>query len=79
LIHFFVAAATSIHIPDPASMNETTHEVILDSDTDQQTQQTSMEDEDPNEEVVDDLDVTAKVILPSRIRKINFSLLLSCC
>jgi hypothetical protein len=61
------AAAAAIHAPDPASVNET--EAILDAD--QPTQQTLIDDEDPNEEVVNELDVIAKVILPSTIRKFN--------
>ena len=56
-------AAGAIHTPDPASVNKT--EMI--SDADQLMEQTSTEDEDPNEEVVNDLDVFAKVKLPSTI------------
>lgn len=58
-------------MPDPASLNEET-EAILDAD--QPTQQTSTEDfdEDPNEEVVNDPDVLAEVILASIVRKFNF-------
>ena len=56
-------AAGAIHAPDPASVNET--ETI--SDTDQSIEKTSTEDEDPNEEVVNDLDVFAEVKLPSTI------------
>jgi len=50
-------------------VNET--EAISDSDADQPTQQFSIEDEDPNEEVVNGLDVIAEVKLPSTIRKFN--------
>ena len=56
-------AAGAIHTLDPASVNET--ETI--SDADQSMEQTSTEDEDPNEEVVNDLDVFAEVKLPSTI------------
>ena len=45
-------AAGAIHALDPASVNET--ETI--SDADQSMEQTSTEDKDPNEEVVNDLD-----------------------
>ena len=55
---------TAIHAPDPASVNET-------EDADKPTQKTSTEDEDPNEEVVNDLDVIAEVKLASTIRKFN--------
>jgi len=65
--HFdtIILAAAAIHAPDPASVNET--EAI--SDADQSTQQTLTEDEDPNEEVVNDLDVIAEVKLASTIHK----------
>jgi hypothetical protein len=56
-------------------MNET--EAI--SDADQPTRQTSTEDEDPNEEVVNDLDVIAEVKLPSTVRKFNLFITFSCC
>ena len=57
-------AAGAIHALDPASVNET--ETI--SDADQSMEQTSTEDEDPNEEVVNDMDVFAEVKLPLTIR-----------
>ena len=41
------------------------------TDTCQLTQQTSTEDENPSEEVANDLDVIAEVKLPSTIRKFN--------
>jgi hypothetical protein len=50
-------------------VNQTELEAI--SDPDQPTQQTSAEDEDPNEEVINDLEVIAEVKLPSTIRKFN--------
>jgi hypothetical protein len=50
-------------------VNQTELEAI--SDPDQPTQQTSAEDEDPNEEVVNDPDVIAEVKLPSTIRKFD--------
>jgi len=56
-------------IPNPASVNET--EAI--SDPDQPVQPTLIEDEDPNEEVVNDLDVIAEVKLSSTVRKFNSS------
>jgi hypothetical protein len=62
-----LAAAAAIHTPDPAIVNET--EAIADAD--QPTQPTSTEDEDPNEEVVNDLNVIAEVKLPSIICKFN--------
>lgn len=52
-------------------MNET--EAILDAD--QPTQETSTEDEDPSEEVVNDLDVIAEVKLSLTIRKFSAHLL----
>jgi hypothetical protein len=73
LIQEFILAATDA--PDPASVNET--EAI--SDADQPMQQTSTEDEDSNEEVVNDLVVTAEVILPSTIRKFNLFITSPCC
>jgi hypothetical protein len=48
-------------------MNET--EAILDAD--QPTQETSTEDEDPNEEVVNDPDVIAEVKLSLTIHKFS--------
>lgn len=63
----FILAA--IHAPDPASVNEA--EVI--SDANQLTQPISIEDEDPNEEVINDLDVLqVQIVLPSTVRKCNF-------
>jgi hypothetical protein len=67
-----LAAAATIHAPNSASVNET--EAI--SDADQPTQPTSTEDEDPNEEVVNDLDVIAEVLLPSTVRKFNSSFII---
>ena len=58
-------AAGAIHAPDPAS--ESVNETETISDADQSMEQTSTEDEDPNEEVVNDLDVFAEVKLPSTI------------
>ena len=52
-----------------AAVNETELEAI--SDADQPTQQTSAEDEDPNDEVVNDPHVIAEVKLPSTIRKFD--------
>ena len=72
------AAAAAIHLPDPAFVDET--EAI--SDADQPTQQTSTEDEDPSEGVVNDLDVIAEVKLPSTIRKFDsftITFLIPCC
>ena len=62
MIHEFILAAAAIHTPDLAET-----EAILDADQPQQT----LEDEDPNEEVVNDRDVPvlAEVILPSTVRK----------
>lgn len=71
---FILAAAAAIHTPGPASVNET--EAILDAD--QQTLSLK-EDEDPNEEVVNDQDVLAEVILPSTVRKFNSFITFSCC
>ena len=62
-----VILAAAIHTP--ASANET--EAI--SDSDQPVRPTSTEDEDPNEEVVNDLNVIAEVKLPSTVRKFNSS------
>lgn len=62
-----IILASAIHAADPASANET--EAIADAD--QPAQEISMEDEDPNEEVVNDLDVIAEVKLSSTIRKFN--------
>ena len=57
-------------------MNET--EAV--SDADQPTQPTLTEDEDPNEEVVNNLDVITEVKLPSTIRKFNsFNITFPCC
>lgn len=69
MIQEVILAAT----PNPASVNET-----------EAVQPTLTEDEDPNEEVVNDLDVNAEVKLPSTVRKFNSSfithfLLLSVC
>jgi hypothetical protein len=62
----FILAA--IHAPDPASVNEA--EVI--SDANQPTQPISIEDEDPNEEVVNDLGVVQdQIALPLTVRKCN--------
>ena len=66
--HFYTRinlAAGAIHAPDPAS--ESVNETETISDADQSMEQTSTEDEDPNEEVVNDLDVFAEVKLPSTI------------
>jgi hypothetical protein len=71
-IEFILAAAAAdIHTPDPASANE------ANPDADRPTQQTLTEDEDPNEGVVNDLDVIAEVKLPSTVRKFNHTL--PCC
>jgi hypothetical protein len=70
-----VDAAAAIHAPDPASVNTT--EAILDAD--QPMQQTSTEDEDPNEEAVNELNAVAEVKLPSTIRKFSSSTITSPC
>ena len=65
----------AIHALDPASVNEA--KAI--SDADQLTQPISMEDEDPNKEVVNDLDIQAQVTLPSTVRKCNLFITFSTC
>ena len=59
------SAATSTNILDPEPANKTGE--ILNAD--EPMPPTSIEDEDPNEEIINDLDVVAEVTLPSTVHE----------
>ena len=62
-----IILAAAVHAMDPAYVNETE----ANPDGGKPTQRTLTEDEDPNEEVANDLDVIAEVKLPLTILKFN--------